>query len=78
MALVADDPVVRAGCRTRVGAVVSLIDRGDAEAGARLFVEEVALGPGAWELMLLGRSTESMTASAGTFVGGAGATLDGR
>jgi pimeloyl-ACP methyl ester carboxylesterase len=50
MGLVADDPVV-AQVGERVGTVVSLIDRADAEAGARLFVEEVALGPGAWELM---------------------------
>ena len=67
MALVADDPVV-AQVGERVGAVVSLIDRGDAEGGARLFVEEVALGPGAWELMPL-EERAAMAANAGTFVG---------
>jgi pimeloyl-ACP methyl ester carboxylesterase len=33
----------------RIGAVVERLDAGDREGGARLFVETVALGPGAWE-----------------------------
>lgn len=65
--LVSDDPVVRQ-VGEGVGAVLSLIDRGDAEAGARLFVEEVAIGPGAWELMPP-EERAAMTANAGTFVG---------
>jgi pimeloyl-ACP methyl ester carboxylesterase len=34
-----------------VRSVVDLVKRGDNEAAARLFVEQVALGPGGWELM---------------------------
>ena len=49
IALVADDPAV-AEFIAGVGPVSSLIDRGEPEAGARLFVEQV-LGPGAWEAM---------------------------
>jgi pimeloyl-ACP methyl ester carboxylesterase len=67
MRLVADDPAV-AQLSEAVGTVVSLIDQGDAEAGARLFVEEVALGPGAWELMPP-EERAAMIANAGTFVG---------
>ncbi|MGW4164628.1 alpha/beta fold hydrolase [Streptomyces sp. NPDC004788] len=35
----------------RIGRVVDLLRAGDALAGARTFVEEVAFGPGAWEQM---------------------------
>ena len=38
-------PVVR----ERIGAVVNTLRSGDLEAGARQFVENVALGPGMWE-----------------------------
>jgi pimeloyl-ACP methyl ester carboxylesterase len=48
IALAADDPAVRA-LGDGVGAVVALIDRGEEEAAARLFAEQVA-GRGAWEL----------------------------
>ncbi len=67
MALVSGDPVV-AQANEGVGAVVSLIEGGEAEAGARLFVEEVAIGPGAWDLMPP-EERAAMTANAGTFVG---------
>jgi pimeloyl-ACP methyl ester carboxylesterase len=33
----------------RVAAVLGLLERGEDEAGARLFVETLAFGPGAWE-----------------------------
>ena len=42
------DPMM-AGVRQRVGAVVATLKSGDAEAGARQFVETVALGAGMWE-----------------------------
>jgi pimeloyl-ACP methyl ester carboxylesterase len=40
----------------RIDAVVELLDSGDDAAAARLFVETIAFGPGAWE----GRLTEEM------------------
>jgi pimeloyl-ACP methyl ester carboxylesterase len=49
LALAADDPVVTEIIQG-LGPVVSLIDGGDLEAGARLFVE-MAIGPGAWDDM---------------------------
>lgn len=47
-----DDPALAAelsGIRQRIHAVLQLLDGGDHEGGARLFVESVAFGPGAWE-----------------------------
>lgn len=35
--------------RQRVRLVVDLLERGEMEAGARLFMETIAMGPGAWE-----------------------------
>ena len=35
--------------RERIGAVLTTLTRGDLEAGARQFVENIALGPGMWE-----------------------------
>lgn len=66
-ALAADDPMIEQ-VDERVEVVLSLIDRGDAEAGARLFVEEVAVGPGEWELMPP-EERAAMVARAETFVG---------
>lgn len=66
LALAAEDPMI-AQVGERVGAVLSMIDRGEHEAAARLFVEKVALGPGAWELMPP-EDRASMTANAATFV----------
>jgi pimeloyl-ACP methyl ester carboxylesterase len=34
-----------------LGPVLELIERGESEAAARAFVENIALGPGAWEMM---------------------------
>ena len=50
MSLAADDPIV-AEVRERVTSVVEQIERGQAEAAARDFVDNIALGPGAWEMM---------------------------
>ena len=50
----------------RVGDVVELIDGGQAEEAARLFVEEVALGPGMWDLMPP-ENRQRMVNNAGTF-----------
>jgi pimeloyl-ACP methyl ester carboxylesterase len=52
MSLVAGDPEIEplmAGVAGTVAAVLALIDRGELIAAAELFVEKVALGPGAWE-----------------------------
>jgi pimeloyl-ACP methyl ester carboxylesterase len=46
LSLAADDPVV-AQVGEAVGPVLELIERGEAEAAARDFVENIALGPGA-------------------------------
>jgi pimeloyl-ACP methyl ester carboxylesterase len=37
--------------RGRIGAVVAQLRAGDHEGGARRFVEEIALGPGAWQAL---------------------------
>jgi pimeloyl-ACP methyl ester carboxylesterase len=50
LSLAADDPVVRE-VGARVEPVLELIARGDDEAAAKLFIDEIAIGPGAWELM---------------------------
>lgn len=50
MSLAADDPLV-AEVGERVAAVVEQIERGRAEAAARDFIENIAMGPGAWEMM---------------------------
>jgi pimeloyl-ACP methyl ester carboxylesterase len=52
ISLVADDPEARPlleEVQRSIQAVLKRLARGDAEGGARQFVEEVALGPGAWE-----------------------------
>lgn len=65
VSLAGDDPnVAQAGAP--MTEVLSLIERGEREAAARLFVEDVALGPGAWE-MLAPEDRATMTANAGTF-----------
>jgi len=46
--LIQDHPMMP-GVRQRINAVVETLKSGDAEAGARDFVENVALGPGMWE-----------------------------
>jgi pimeloyl-ACP methyl ester carboxylesterase len=42
-------PPALAAVRDRIAAVVPLLQAGDMAAGARLFVETIAFGPGAWE-----------------------------
>lgn len=49
-----------------IGAVLELIATGDPAGAAKRFVEEVALGPGAWELMP-NDARRSMVAAAPTF-----------
>lgn len=46
--MIGDHPMFPA-IRQRIGAVLTTLKTGDAEAGARQFVETVALGPGMWE-----------------------------
>jgi pimeloyl-ACP methyl ester carboxylesterase len=67
LSLAADNPVV-AQVGEAVGPVLELIERGEAEAAARDFVENIALGPGAWEMM---PETDRalMVTNADTFVG---------
>jgi pimeloyl-ACP methyl ester carboxylesterase len=52
MSVVASNPEVQAllgAVQATIESVVARLARGDIEAAARQFVEEVALGPGAWE-----------------------------
>ena len=65
IALAADEPMM-AQVGEGVGSVLSLIDSGQDEEAARLFVEDVAVGPGAWEMMAP-EERASMIANAGTF-----------
>jgi len=65
MSLAADDPIA-AEVRERVTSVVEQIERSEAEAAARDFVENVALGPGAWEMMP-DEDRAAMVAHADTF-----------
>jgi pimeloyl-ACP methyl ester carboxylesterase len=41
-------PTILQSAKARIAAVVDLLEAGDAEGGARQFVETVAFGPGAW------------------------------
>ena len=68
--IAADDPEVRSELQavlTSVMEVVARVERGDALGAARQFVEEVALGRGAWEL-LSQPLRETMVDSAPAFV----------
>ncbi|WP_327280474.1 MULTISPECIES: alpha/beta hydrolase [unclassified Streptomyces] len=50
--VVADDPVLLAGLQptmTSIDAVMDHLRRGEDGPGARLFVEEIAMGPGTWD-----------------------------
>ena len=54
ISVAADDSDVRVqleAVQAAVKAVVAQVERGDARSAAEQFVEEVALGPGAWELL---------------------------
>ena len=52
----------------RVGAVVGLLEGGDHEGAARLFVETIAFGPGAWDGQLTPEMREMFIANAPTFL----------
>ena len=67
LSLAADDPIV-AQVGEAIGPVLELIERGEDEAAARDFVENIALGPGAWEMMSE-EERASMVRNARTFVG---------
>jgi pimeloyl-ACP methyl ester carboxylesterase len=54
ISVVAGDPEAEAqiqAIQMTIQALLGLVERGYARAAARQFVEEVALGPGAWELL---------------------------
>jgi pimeloyl-ACP methyl ester carboxylesterase len=54
ISVAADDPEVRAeleAVQATVRVVSARVERGDAVGAAEQFVEEVALGPGAWDLL---------------------------
>jgi pimeloyl-ACP methyl ester carboxylesterase len=65
MALAADDPMV-AQVGEALGPVLELIDRGETEIAARDFIENIAIGPGAWEMMSEGERATTV-AHATTF-----------
>lgn len=67
MSLAADDPVV-AQVGEAIGPVLELIEHGETETAARDFVENIALGPGAWEMMS-DDERASLAAHAHTFAG---------
>ena len=70
ISIAAEDPECRAGLRAvsaTIGEVIALVEQGDPESAARRFVEEVALGPGAWDL-LPAMMRETMVDSAASFV----------
>jgi len=52
----------------RIGHVIELLDAGDDEAGAKLFVETVARRPGAWEEELTAELREVFIRNAPTFL----------
>ena len=65
LALAADHPgVAEAG--GALGPVLEMIDRGEGEAAARFFVENIAIGPGGWD-MLPAEKRAAIAANAGTF-----------
>jgi pimeloyl-ACP methyl ester carboxylesterase len=52
----------------RVGAVVDLLERGDYEAAARLFVDTIGFGPGAWDGQLTPEMREVFINNAPTWL----------
>jgi pimeloyl-ACP methyl ester carboxylesterase len=52
----------------RVSAIVTELERPDDEAAARLFVDTMAFGPGAWESQLTAEMRELFVANAPTFL----------
>ncbi|WP_405491335.1 alpha/beta fold hydrolase [Streptomyces sp. NBC_00096] len=70
MAIVSGDPAAVAemgAARASIDAVLDLLRKGEHERGARLFVEEVAIGPGTWD-GLPRRVREAFAHNAPTFL----------
>lgn len=67
VSLAADDPAVTK-VEEAIGPVLELIERDEADDAARDFVENIALGPGAWEMMSQ-EERAPMAANAHTFAG---------
>jgi pimeloyl-ACP methyl ester carboxylesterase len=67
LSLASDDPVV-AQVGEAVGPVLAQIERGESEAAAKDFIENIAVGPGAWEMMSPEERARTV-ANAGTFAG---------
>ncbi len=68
--LLADDPDMKEemdAVGEHLATVVGIIESGDHERAAKLFVEEVALGPGSWENVLTPEIRSSMVQNAPTF-----------
>ena len=69
-ALLANDPDHWLSMRevmSRVTAVADRLDAGDAEGGARQFIESIALGPGAWDFLPL-EERQLLVDNASTFL----------
>jgi pimeloyl-ACP methyl ester carboxylesterase len=54
--------------QSRVGAVVGLLERGDDESAAQLFVDTIAFGPDAWETQLTPEMRQVFVTNAETFL----------
>ena len=52
----------------RIDAVVALLEAGDHDAGARLFVDTIAFGPGAWDEQLAPQMRETFLTNAPTWL----------
>lgn len=59
---------VRQEVNRRAGAVIERLEAGEDQAAAKLFVETLAWGPGAWEQELTGELRETFVANAPTFL----------
>jgi pimeloyl-ACP methyl ester carboxylesterase len=57
-----------AEAQRRIDAVVELLEHGDHEGGARLFVDTIAFGPDAWDARLTPRMREVFIANAPTWL----------
>ncbi len=70
MGVIADDPAmtsILAAFDECAGGVLQLLEAGDMAGGARQFVEEVALGPGAWD-QLPPQAQQTFVANAPTWL----------
>ena len=69
--LLRDDPQTRPiveGLDDRITAVMTALEAGNMEQGARLFVETIALGPGAWDEFLPDEAKRTLIENAPTFL----------